>query len=248
MKIKVEELKNIYRNYIRSHGLQSRSSCPPLENIYHALKGKFTRRYRAKIISHISHCRYCLDDFDILRSILFNEKITLDEIIKVMPRQKMRNIRLKEESIGYGPQNRYTSIFFRRIFSGFLAILAAIFLAIGLFTNRQLLKDVFFSDHNRSPRKHEIVLLYPDCNKEHSISALIFKWEAFPNSDYYTIEIFDETLLPIWKSPAIFEPIFKFSAEVPDILKPRKKYFWIVTGYASNLVQFESKVSCFYLK
>jgi len=248
MKIKYEELKLLYRDHIRSHLSESRLECPSLERIYYSLKGISSRRYRIKLINHISHCRFCLDDFDILRSFLQYEKNTLAEISQIMPTSRKQDGRLREERDGYWQKNKYISIHFRRIIAYSLAMLTIAFLAIGLFTNRQFLKKVLFSDQNRSPLRNELVLLHPECNREHEISSLIFKWKSIPRSDFYIIEIFDETLLPIWKSSPIFEPFFKFPPKIPEIMKHQKKYFWMVTAFKSDKIQLESNINCFYFR
>jgi hypothetical protein len=248
MKIKFEELKLLYRDHIRSQHPISRLECPSLENIYNSLKGKSSRRSRIKLINHISHCGFCLDDFDILRSFLLNEKNTLAEISQIIPTVTKQDGHLREKRDGYRHENKNISINFRRIIAFPLAMLAIAFLFIGLFTNRQLLKKVLFSDQNRSPLRNELLLLHPECNREHAISSLIFKWKSIPRSDFYIIDIFDETLLPIWKSPPIFEPLFKFPTKIPEIIKPQKKYFWMVTAFKSDKTKLESNINCFYFK
>lgn len=248
MKIKYEDLKLLYRDHIRSQFPVSRLDCPSLEKIYTSLKGKSPRRCRTGLIDHISHCRFCLDDFDILRSFLLNEKTTLAEINQVIPTAKKQDARLREERDGYRQENKHIPIHFRKIIAFSLAMLAIAFLVIGLFTNRQLLKIMSFSDQNRSPLRKELVLLHPECNREHAISSLIFKWKSIPRSDFYIIEIFDETLLPIWKSPPIFESFFKLPTNIPEIIKPQKIYFWMVTAFKSDKIRLESNINCFYFR
>jgi len=248
MKIKYEELKLLYRDHIRSQLPVSRLDCPSLDKIYNLLKGKSSRRCRTGLINHISHCRFCLDDFDILRSLLLHEKNTLADINQIMPTARKQDGHLHDKIAGYRQENKNISINFRRTIAFSLAMLAIAFIVIGLFTNRQLLKNMLFSGQNRSPLRKELVLLHPECNREHAISSLIFKWKSIPRSDFYIIEIFDETLLPIWKSPPIFESFFKFPTNMPDIIKPQKIYFWMVTAFKSDKIRLESNINCFYFR
>jgi hypothetical protein len=248
IKIKYEELKLLYRDHIRSQLPASRLNCPSLEKIYNSLKVKSSRRYRIGLIDHISHCRFCLDDFDILRSFLLIEKTTLAEINQVISSAKKQDARLREERDGYRQENKHIPFHYRKIIAFSLAMLAIAFLVLGLFTNRQLLNKILFSDQNRSPLRKELVLLHPECNREHAISSLIFKWKSIPRSDFYVIEIFDETLLPIWKSPPIFESFFAFPTKIPDIIKPQKVYFWMVTAFKSDKIRLESNIHCFYFR
>jgi hypothetical protein len=248
MKIKYEDLKLLYRDHIRSQHPVSRLQCPSLEKIYSSLKGKNSQRYRIKLINHISHCRFCLDDFDILRSFLLHEKYMLAEIDQIIPIAKNQDYHLREIIGKYRHGKKQILINYLRKTAFYFPMLAIAFLIISLFTNRQLIKRVLFSDQNRSPLKSELVLLHPECNKEYAIFDLVFKWNSIPRSDYYIIDIFDETLLPIWKSPPIFEPFLKFPAKNLQIIKPNKKYFWMVTAYRSDKTQIESNINCFYFK
>jgi hypothetical protein len=226
----------------------SRLRCPPLKDIYCSLKGKYSRRRRARLINHISHCCFCADDFDVLRTIFHIEKDTLNEIAQIVQKRKDGHIIVEENINVYRQMNGHMQIYVRRALSISLALLAVAFVVIGLFTDRQSLKRFLFFDQDRSPQKNEIYLLYPTCDMEHKISTVIFKWISLPKADYYTIEIYDETLLPIWKSFPIFEPFFRLPANMPKAIRPQKKYFWTVTAYKSNKMLFESKISCFYLK
>lgn len=129
-----------------------------------------------------------------------------------------------------------------------LGVLAAAFIIVGLFTNRQYIKEMLFPNQNRSPSQNGIVLLYPINDVEYSGSNLQFRWKSIPKSDYYFIDIFDEALLPVWKSPPIFEPFFKFRVRLPKLFKPKKIYFWMVTAIISNKNKLESDIGFFYFK
>jgi hypothetical protein len=248
MKIKFEDLKLIYQDHIRSQVPASRSDCPSLKSIYNSLKGKRSRRYRSKLIDHISHCCFCLDDFEIVRSIILQENITLTNLYHIVSISQIGNHRLNEKKYIYKIEKHKLIFNFRHVTTFSLAILVAAFIIFGLLTNRRFIKETFFPDQNRSASQNEIILLYPINDVEYSISNFQFRWKSVPKSNYYIIDIFDESLLPVWKSSPVFEPFFKFHSPLPEFIKLKKKYFWMVTAIISNNKKLESEIGFFYLK
>jgi hypothetical protein len=248
MKIKFEDVKHLYRDYVRSQIPATRLHCPSIESIYASLKDKKSHRTKNRIIDHISHCRLCLDEFDIIRSIVLQENKTLTDLIHIVPVSQKRDHSLSEEKDIYKIEKQKLSLKFPRLMAFSLGVLAAAFIIIGLFTNRQFIKEMLFPNQNRSPSQNEIVLLYPKNDMEYSRSNLQFRWKSIPKSDYYIIDIFDEALLPVWKSSPIFEPFFKFHVKLPELIKPKKKYFWMVTAIISNKNKLESDIGFFYFK
>jgi hypothetical protein len=165
-----------------------------------------------------------------------------------VPVSQKRDHRLSEEKNIYKIENQKLSLNFPRLMAFSLGVLAAAFIIIGLFTNRQFIKEMLFPNQNRSPSQNEIVLLCPRNDIEYSRSNLQFRWKSIPSSGYYIIDIFDEALLPIWKSSPIFEPFYKFDVKLPELIKPKNKYFWMVTAIISNKNKLESDIGFFYFK
>jgi hypothetical protein len=74
---------------------------------------------------------------------------------------------------------------------------------------------------------------------------LIFKWKPVEGADYYALEIFDETLVPVWKCAEIRSPYFAMPAVSSGWLKFNKPYFWMTIAYRNKEKLAESDLARF---
>jgi hypothetical protein len=76
---------------------------------------------------------------------------------------------------------------------------------------------------------------------------LIFRWEEIPQVDYCILEIFDDSLLPYWKSPRISGTSYQVPAVIDAKMPKNKKYFWVLTAFLKNGTKVESSLEEFRL-
>jgi hypothetical protein len=77
---------------------------------------------------------------------------------------------------------------------------------------------------------------------------LIFKWEKFPETEYYILKLYNEALIPLYESEKIIDNQLKFPSEVLEELPVNKTYFWMVTAFTGPEKKAESDLQNFQLK
>jgi len=96
----------------------------------------------------------------------------------------------------------------------------------------------------RHPGTGEITIIVP--KRTFSLSApLIFRWLAKPGTEYYVLEIFDKSLLPVWASGKETETQLWLPAEVLTTFRPGQVFYWMITSYAFGSKTGESPLSRF---
>jgi hypothetical protein len=80
------------------------------------------------------------------------------------------------------------------------------------------------------------------------ISKLVFRWNDILGTDHYILEIFDDTLLPFWKSPEIRENVFYPPQYLLIKFEKNKRYFWMVTAFDEKGKGIESRLEDFMIK
>jgi hypothetical protein len=86
--------------------------------------------------------------------------------------------------------------------------------------------------------------LYPTSSHK-SPEKLTFRWQEFLSSKYYILELFDETLLPIWASPPIYDIQVQLPSEIYPKIKAGSSYFWMITAYSGEAKTGESRLARF---
>lgn len=76
-------------------------------------------------------------------------------------------------------------------------------------------------------------LTYP--LSSHSITKpLVFRWEGYSVASGYILELFDESLLPVWKSATTGSTQIAVPNGVEIGLEAGKTFFWTVTAYSGD--------------
>jgi hypothetical protein len=98
----------------------------------------------------------------------------------------------------------------------------------------------------REDNRSGIVLIEP-IHKKISKNNLLFKWEKNDLADYYILEIFNEELLPIWKSPKLLINQCTIPNDILENILCPKIYLWMITGYSKKGIIIESQIINFTL-
>jgi hypothetical protein len=76
-------------------------------------------------------------------------------------------------------------------------------------------------------------------------TSLIFRWEPVTLSDHYVIEVFDDSLLPLWKSPQISGTSWELPTSVKEKMATGRTYFWMLTSFSASGLRVESSLEEF---
>jgi hypothetical protein len=100
--------------------------------------------------------------------------------------------------------------------------------------------------NHRGEIRPRVILIAPLKARAVNI-PLIFKWQPFKNSQYYVLEIFDETLVAVWKSPEIPANQLILPEDISTRLLKHRIYYWLVTSQTSEGKRVESDMGQFRL-
>ena len=104
-----------------------------------------------------------------------------------------------------------------------------------------LVKNISEERKYRGAESRSVMLITP--NKKTTLKTqLEFEWEHVQNSDYFILEIFDESLYPIWNSDKITVNHTLLSEEITNRLLKQKTYYWMVTAFLSDGKTIESRL------
>jgi len=136
------------------------------------------------------------------------------------------------------PGARSPSFFLLWRFASLLIGFGLIISALLLFFRTQEIPDT------ERAGSSNVVLSYPVTS--HFLSdQFVFKWEEFPSTQYYIVELFDEALLPVWVSPPIYGTQARLPPGIGGRIKSQTSYFWMVTGFSGEAKTAESTLARF---
>jgi len=240
LKINLKELQTIYNASISDKIPISRKNCPPLRKIISFFKKRTSEKQKTKLIDHVTNCYFCAREFQLILNILRNEKKFKSELETLLfPKNSnlSMNTQIKGRTFRLREKEKPLILIFNWRYL-FLFIGTVIIILSVIFFKNQTNKEIRGIDSQR------IHLLEP-LNGKYSKSQLVFKWNEFKGSNYYVLEIFDETLLLIWKSNKIITNSNFLPDKIVQNLKTNKTYFWMVTAFLPNGRKIESNLQKF---
>jgi hypothetical protein len=235
MKIKHNELQKLYKAYIMDRIPQSQKKCPPQKEIVNFFRLKLSENRKSKLINHITNCCYCAQEFEFILQTLREQENLSKEIGRLFcSKNKSKEIEkgIKKDS----PQSaKKRWIFFPALSWKYVLpifIVSIIISALIIFKKPE--KTEFRDEH-----LYQISLIEP-INGKYFKPSSVFNWTEIKNSAYYILEIFDETLYPVWESNKISKNHYALPEETVKKLIKNKTYFWMVTVYFSDGRKIES--------
>lgn len=245
MKIKHKDLQNIYKTYLLEKTPSSRKNCPSPEDILDFLRKKLSKNKTTKLLNHIANCYYCAQELDYAKNILKYENKLNEEISQVIQSFQKKECTLQDiHHWKFRIKNRLRLFAMTRrlkyatVFAG-AAVLLCIITAFLLKSSRTI-------DY-RSTGTSQIQLSEPIYNSSAQL-PLTFRWSSIPESDYYILELFDETLYPVWKKEGLSENQLSLPKDIYMKLQKNKPYFWMVTAFLHNGKKIESSLKEFFIK
>jgi hypothetical protein len=227
MKISHRDLKELYRDYLEDKPPVSRAKCPSPQDITDCLRGESSNNRRNQIIDHIFQCVYCQKEFEFALEIIREEEKFIHDLGTII---KEKNHRKKNKFFQLHP--------FRP------AWIYSIIFIIGIILISLFVQNISEEIKYRGAESHSVTLVTP--NKKTILKTQIeFEWKHVQNSDYFILEIFDESLYPIWKSNKITINHTLLSEEITTRLLIQKTYYWMVTAFLSDGKKIESRLQDF---
>ena len=201
--------------------LKTRKKCPSPNQLLRLFRINKPEKKKTEIVDHITNCYHCAHEFEfILRALRYEKTLNLvAEKFVQTKKMKIRSFRLSWKTV---------------------SAIAGISLVCLLTTIFFVLNTPKNANH-RTPTLRQIAITLPQAKKIHK-SSLNFRWENVQDSEYYTLELYDETLYQIWSSNKIFGNNFKLSEETASRLEVNRTYFWMISAFFPNGRRIESQL------
>jgi hypothetical protein len=246
MKITFDDLKRAYTSHIHRHIPSSREGCPPAENIFSVFDKSTSPADKEKIIDHVTGCSFCLQEFELMQGFVREEEKEVRDIASYLRTKdgstRIPGKRSKILEILLGSKVQARALWRLAAASLFVIIIITGLFLIGTKTFFRTSED---RERGRLPRQ---VHLISPIRGQKIETPLLFRWEETPNAEYYQLEIFDESLLPIWKGSRIEGVYFELPPQAADLIKQNTVYFWTITAWLIDGTKRESPLEEFTLR
>jgi len=244
MKINTDDLIKIYRSYIQEQIPQSRKKCPSPKTIMNLFITPGSTHKKGRIVEHLTSCRHCAHEFGFSLEIYREEGILLEEIERLLPQTERLRVAEKRKTITNifrWPDGPYPRPYWKY---AVLSLLTIIVVAMTILITNQFMITQKNTERGRTPR--QIQLMAPTDGKAIQI-PLTFKWKLAGKLDYCILEIFDEALSPVWKSPRIYKDFYQLPPEIEAKIQKNKTYYWMITIFLFDGKVVESALENFTL-
>jgi len=227
MTLNDEDLKRIFRSYVGKRDSGTRQGCPSFSELSRFFDPETRRRDKLNIIDHVTDCSACAEEFEFLRG-LHNYQSQIA--------QNASNLRSDQRTCAIPPQIERG----KRSLWRYAPIAAG---ALLLMISLSMLTKWDRPGETRTASS-SVALLRPGQNQTVLIT-MTFEWEPVEWADAYILEVFDEALLPVWKSQEVTAILFKPPEELRSRLRPDSHYFWMVTALRNGNKLAESELRRF---
>ncbi len=251
MKIDTRGLRESFRAGIAKGIPDSRRACPRPSDIAGLFDPRTSPRKKAKLMDHVVRCGACAEEFESWLALHREEEALIKDLCAWASRHRDagQGSQIKDGRAEYAarrarnPRSFFEYIVRRPALAGGAAILAMV-LALGLWL---VLRPSRPPEYRASPPS-SILLKQPPPGGIVDQASPLFSWTPLANVDYYILEIFDDSLAPVWKSPETERTQLRLAFEVQERLRPGPTYYWLVTAILRNAKRVESEIGSFRMK
>lgn len=240
--------------------VQERTDCPEMDIFIKSFSDDLNESQKFKLIDHISDCSACLDKFDLVEQIFKNskkmalgkKKISLNKIeveeLKELSKRKILELEEQYRKVKKGIKSkpRIPVLSFPKIplkYISMAAVLAVVILSsILIFRSSSEISD----NTLRGEKEKNFQLLAP--MGETKKIPQIFKWNPYPNTDRYEVQLMDTELVKIWNSEKTADTYIKLPSDLYQKIKPGTLYYWKVIAYLKDDIIKKSSLAEFELK
>ena len=245
MKITHDDLKRAYKSHIRRLVPPSREACPPAESIFRVFDESVSPADKDMVIDHITGCGHCLREFELFLDFHRKEEKAVGDIAGYFRSQEsgpdMPGKKARARGILLSPRLKVPPLW-RLVAASLVAVSITALSVIGI---KSFFKTPEGRERGRLPG--QIHLISP-VQGEKIKMPLAFRWEGTPRAEYYQLEIFDSSLLPLWKSPRVEGLRYEPPSEAVGIIKKNGVYFWMITAWHMDGTKRESPLEEFSIR
>jgi hypothetical protein len=228
MKIQDDALKKLYQGYIASKVPFNRKKCPTPKALLACFKPSTTKRKKTKALAHITECSFCLEEFEFLLQLQRYQpplpNVLVDTPTAPISSAKTSHVRIESRLFG---RQAY-------VFVGLVLILFSF-----LLIHQQ-------KERSEVQRAREVKIMPTSPIHTYILgSPLILRWQGQPGTQYYLVELFDDTLMPLWTSQKIPNAQIQLPNELLRQFQSGKHYFWMITAFSGTEKIAESDLLSF---
>jgi hypothetical protein len=228
MNLKDDDLKRFYRSFINSRSPENRRECPSLEELVSFFESRGRTGKKLKIVDHVTNCSACAQEFEFLLELQrYQEKIA-SQVRECRPAKRFFH------SIPASVEGAHLLWRLSSVLVGMILVVTSIV---------TILQNWGPRSETRAMRS-SLTLIQPA--PEQSIAPpMLFKWKRLEGAETYVLELFNEALLSVWKSPEIALTQLVLPPDVVEHLQPGQRYFWLITAFSDGEKVAESDLSQF---
>lgn len=232
MKMNDEELRQAYRSYVMDKTPESRRECPTPEALLDAFSPKASLELKDTLIDHLSRCSSCAREFELIRESLTQAEALSESFNRIYGKKPDPS----SGSPGFRP-------FFRQAWAYALAAVILISAGAGFL----LIRNARARLEGRGGARPGSQLMRPVGLVDGS-APLIFKWAPVEGIKYYVVEISNESLLPVWRSPRVLAASLSLPPAIQAGLLEGRRYYWFVQSFDRNGYRSDSEIRTFILE
>jgi hypothetical protein len=239
MSMKTDELRGLYREYIRSREPSRKRRCLGPKCWKDLFNPRMSEARKEKLVEHITHCPDCVRKFELFLD-MERAGNGLVEAIGGLVGEKRDEALASPRAAGAGVFAK-----FGWRFAAAFAALAVVSLALVVL----LTKDRSYPvnpDVTRGDQSVEIKLLKP-LDQVKRKGSLEFAWAPPLRLENYRVDIYDEALVLLWQSPPLAKNRWTIPRKILDALEYSKLYVWMVSGSLASGEKIESPFGTFKL-
>lgn len=235
MSLSPDRLKRAYRDYLRGIVPSTRSECPPPGDLMFFFKAQATRRFKARILDHVSRCGPCAEEFASLLEVDRAAREFTAYAEQLCPERGRPRHRRKFSS-GFWGLGRLAA-------AGVgLAALAAGLLVL---TDRGPVAPPGPAMTLRSAGTILLVHLDSPSGIIRRNEIVAFRWRPSGTQPLgaCVVSVFDDSLLRIWESPPVSTLSVNLPAAVQSTLLIGRTYYWglsLVSGNSDEASDLEA--------
>lgn len=224
----LDKLKELFQGYAASGTQPSRRGCPSSIEIVDSFEPRASRRKKRRIIEHVARCPLCREEF----MMLVERRASQPVAAEVAPPSRTREYR----ALAGADRVQRPKVIWR---------FAAALLGLGLMVS-SLVIVVHQRDRWNVVRNSGATIRLLAPKADHVVSRPpLCRWQARTVADYYVLELFDGSLLPVWTSGPVRESELRLPSDVFAGLVAGQRYFWMVTSYSGQAPTGESPMGRF---
>lgn len=226
MKTNDQDLRKAFRDRIESRPEICAQGCLRAEDIWALFAGKQSTNRKARMVDHITNCPSCLREFEAFLEVSRAEGELTQQVLS----------RFQDQ-----PRRALFPLLWRYVTA--LLILITV-LGVAILATKWQIPERRMAERGRL--SGQLRLLAPGLETRIRL-PLVFRWEGIPNGESYVVEIFDDSLLPFWKSPQLTDTNYELPLSVKEKMAKGKRYFWMLTAFSRTGLKTESSLEEFKL-